>query len=63
MSDILTTLGNVLTSVIGWFGDVVSSIVGADGALHDLVGLMLIGIAISLVFAGVKAVRSISWGA
>lgn len=63
MSDILTTLGTVLTSVIGWFGNVVTSIVGAEGELHDLVGLMLIGIAISLVFAGVKAVRSISWGA
>lgn len=60
---ILTSLGDVLTACISWIGQVVTSIVDSSGSLNDLLGLMLIGMAISLVFVGVKAVRSISWGA
>ena len=58
MLDAVTT---GLTTVIGWIGTVVTSV--TSGALKDLLPLFAIGIAISVVFLGVKAIRSIVWGA
>lgn len=52
-----------LTTVIGWMGTVIDAIVGTDGQLSELLPLFAIGIAISVVFLGVKAIRSIVWGA
>lgn len=59
----MTYVTNALTSVIGAIGDVVSAIVTADGDLNSLAELLAIGVAISLFFVGVKAIRSIIWGA
>lgn len=59
----MTYVTNALTSVIGAIGDVVSAIVTADGDLNALAELLAIGVAISLFFVGVKAIRSIIWGA
>ena len=58
MLDAVTT---GFTTVIGWIGTVVTSV--TSGALKDLLPLFAIGIAISVVFLGVKAIRSIVWGA
>lgn len=52
-----------LTTVISWVGSVIDAIVGAEGALAPLLPLFAIGIAISVVFLGVKAIKSIVWGA
>lgn len=52
-----------LTSVIGWVGAVVSALTGASGALKDLLPLLAIGIAVSALMLGVKAIRSFAWGA
>lgn len=52
-----------LSTIITWIGTVIDAIVGADGALADLLPLFAIGIAISVVFLGIKAIRSIVWGA
>lgn len=59
----MTHVTNALTSVIGAIGDVVSAIVTENGELNALVELLAIGVAISLFFVGVKAIRSIIWGA
>lgn len=52
-----------LTSVIEWIGTVISAITTEAGALNELLPLFAIGIAISVVFLGVRAIRSIVWGA
>ena len=50
-----------LGTVIDWCGTVVTSI--TTGALKDLLPLFAIGIAISVIFLGVKVIKSIVWGA
>lgn len=60
MLDAVTT---GLSTVIGWIGTVITSITGAEGALKELLPLFAVGIAISVVFLGVKAIKSIVWGA
>lgn len=52
-----------LTAVIGWVGSVVTALTGASGALKDLLPLLAIGIAVSALMLGVKAIRSFAWGA
>lgn len=64
----LNAIGEALTSVLGWFGSVVSSIVspavnGSGGELNALLPLLAIGIAIAITFAVIKLVRRIAWGA
>lgn len=51
-----------LTTVIGWVGTVVSALVGESGQLASLLPLMAIGIAISALMLGVKAIKSFAWG-
>lgn len=60
---LLTAVGNALTQIIGWVGDVVESLVGNDGALSALLPLFAIGIGISVLLFGIRAIRSIVWGA
>lgn len=58
MESITTALG----TVIDWVGTVVTALVGESGALKDLLPLMAIGIAISALMLGVKAIKSFAWG-
>ena len=59
----LSAVTSGLETVIDWIGTVISAIVGTDGALKELLPLFAVGIAISVVFLGVKAIKSIVWGA
>lgn len=59
----LAAVTSGLTTVISWIGTVITAITGESGALAPLLPLFAIGIAISVVFLGVKAIRSIVWGA
>lgn len=52
-----------LTTVLGWIGTVVSSMTATDGDLSALLPLFAIGISISVVFLGIKGIRSVTWGA
>ena len=52
-----------LTAVIGWVGSVVTALTGTSGELKDLLPLLAIGIAVSALMLGVKAIRSFAWGA
>lgn len=54
---------SALTQVLTWIGTVVSSITGASGDLKELLPLFAIGIAISVFLFGIKAIKSIIWGA
>lgn len=59
----LTAVTDALTTVISWVGSVVSALVGTDGALSDLLPLLAVGVAISALMLGIKAIKSFIWGA
>lgn len=59
----IESIGSGLTTVIGWAGDVIDALVNTDGALSALLPVFSVGIAISLVFLGIKVVREVCWGA
>lgn len=63
MTQMLSDVGTVLTSVIDWFGSMVDALVNSDGALNPLFPLLALGIAVTICFTGVKIVRSFIWGA
>lgn len=50
-----------LDTVIGWVGTVITAI--TSGGIKDLLPLFAIGIAISVIFLGVRVIKSIVWGA
>lgn len=58
MEAVTTALGTVLD----WVGTVVSSLTTAEGELSPLLPLMALGIAISALMLGVKAIKSFAWG-
>lgn len=62
----LQAVTDALTTVIGWVGDVVSAVVTggeSPGALNALLPLLAVGVAVSALMLGVKAIRSFAWGA
>lgn len=52
-----------LSTVIGWVGEVVTALTGAEGALNELLPLLAIGVSVSALMLGFKAIRSCIWGA
>ena len=59
MIDAVTT---ALGTVISWIGSVVTAVTSTSGALKDLLPLLAVGIAVSALMLGVKAIRSFAWG-
>lgn len=59
----LQAVTDAITTVIGWIGSVISALTGADGQLNELLPLFAVGIAVSAFLLGIKAIRSITWGA
>lgn len=53
---------SALGDVIGWVGTVVTALTGEAGQLKDLLPLLAIGIAISALMLGIKAIKSFAWG-
>lgn len=60
---LLPAVTDALSTVIGWIGTVVSALVGSGGQLAALLPLFAIGISISAFMLGMKAIRSVVWGA
>lgn len=60
MLDAITT---ALTTVITWFGTVITSVTSSSGALAPLLPVFAIGIAVTIVFAVVGLIRRFTWGA
>lgn len=52
-----------LTTVIGWVGTVVTELTSTTGKLSALLPLLAIGVAVSALMLGIKAIRSFIWGA
>lgn len=61
-SGILTDVGTGLTQVISWIGQVISALVGADGALAPIWPLIGVSIGISVVLFGIKVMKGFTWG-
>lgn len=59
----LEAVTSALTTVISWVGSVVTALVGTEGALNDLLPLLAVGVAISALMLGIKAIKSFIWGA
>lgn len=59
----LTAVTDALTTVISWIGSVITALTSTDGALNELLPLFAVGIAVSALLLGIKAIRSITWGA
>lgn len=59
----LEAVSTGLTTVIGWVGTVVDSLTATDGQLSALLPLLAIGIAVSALMLGIRAIRSFIWGA
>ena len=59
----LNAVTSALTTVIDWVGTVVTALVSDTGALKELLPLLAIGVGISALMFGIKAVRSVIWGA
>ncbi len=58
----LEAVTTALGTVIEWVGTVVSALTGTDGDLAPLLPLLAIGVAISALMLGVKAIKSFAWG-
>lgn len=52
-----------LTTVISWVGSVVDALTTAEGALAPLLPLLAIGVAVSALMLGIRAIRGFIWGA
>lgn len=52
-----------LTTVISWVGTVITSITSTSGELNSLLPLFAIGISISALLFGIRAIKSVVWGA
>lgn len=59
----LAEVTTALSTVISWVGTVVTALTGEAGQLKDLLPLFAIGISISALMLGVKAIKSFVWGA
>lgn len=59
----LEAVTSALSTIIDWVGTVVTAFIGETGELKDLLPLLAIGIGISAFLFGVRAIRSITWGA
>ena len=58
----LEAVTSALGTVISWVGTVVKALTGADGDLSALLPLLAIGVAVSALMLGVKAIKSFAWG-
>lgn len=58
MQAVTTALGDV----IDWAGTVLSAVITEAGALHDLLPLWAVGIAISAFMLGIRVMRGFAWG-
>lgn len=58
----LASVTTGITTVIGWVGTVVDSLL-TSGELAQLLPLLAIGVSISALMLGIKVIRSMIWGA
>lgn len=63
VNNMLEAISSGITTVIGWVGTVIDALVTTEGELNALLPLFAIGVAISAILFGIKAIKSVIWGA
>lgn len=58
----LAAVGDAITSVLGWCGTVITSLLGTNTDLAPLLPLFAVGVAVSAIMLGVKVIRGFIWG-
>lgn len=51
------------TTVLGWMGTFADALLTTEGDLAAYLPLVGVGIAVSVLFLGIKGLRSLAWGA
>ena len=59
----LAAITSAVTQLISWVGQVISAIVGENGAMNDLLPVFAIGIGVSVILVALKIVRRTCWSA
>ena len=59
----LEAVTSALSVVINWVGTVVTALTTSSGKLNALLPLLAVGVAISALMLGIKAIKSFIWGA
>lgn len=59
----IEAITQALTTVVGWFGTVITSVTSSTGALAPLLPVFAIGVAVTIVFAVIGLIRRFTWGA
>lgn len=59
----LQAVSSALGTVIEWVGTVVTALVSEGGELASLLPLLAVGVAVSALMLGIKAIKSFIWGA
>ena len=62
VTPMLEAVTTALGTVLDWVGTVVTSLTSTSGELSPLMPLLAIGISISALMLGVKAIKSFAWG-
>lgn len=62
VTPMLEAVTTALGTVLNWVGTVVTSLTSTSGELSPLMPLLAIGISISALMLGVKAIKSFAWG-
>lgn len=58
----MSAIGSGITAVIGYAGEVISALTGAEGAFADLLPVVGMAVGIGLVGWGIRTVKSLTWG-
>ena len=59
----VAAISDAFTGIISWMGQFVTALVTTDGELNALLPVFVIGIGVSILLLGIKAVKSMTWGA
>lgn len=59
----LDAVTSAISTVLGWVGTVLDSLLTTEGELATLLPLFAVGVAISAILLGVKMIKSFIWGA
>lgn len=62
MTTIFGELTTAMGMVLGWLGDAVTALVSADGELHALWPLAMVGLGFAIVRIGFGYIKSFTWG-
>lgn len=61
-TSLIAAIGDGLSAIITWIGDVITALTGTNGALAPLLPLLGISIGVSALLLAFRTIRSVIWG-